>query len=224
MKKKKTQHTKSSKKHSALYSVVLVLLIISGILSHLHSQNGAEFTQDVVATYTQPKLEQRITIGNQTAPITIIVYARPGDQTTKEYMEFVFPWLNQKYIQNEYAQFIIKPHVEKEDADQNTTTFLKGHLAYCVYKTIQPPANVEAVFSVLNGQDFANQDALRKNCEISPEFKEDIFEVERFGMRGKYPITYVGVGGIQNTVIQGIPSQERFREIIREKQILVGQE
>ena len=58
--------------------------------------------------------------------------------------------------------------------------------------------------------------------EALPELIEDASEIENFGMVGINPRIYIGFNGNDNTVLDGIPSNERLRISLLYYQVQIG--
>jgi len=57
----------------------------------------------------------------------------------------------------------------------------------------------------------------------STRLREEMREVEWFGMTATQPRFYIGLNGKDNTVIEGVPEFDRFRIALRNNQLLIGQ-
>lgn len=61
------------------------------------------------------------------------------------------------------------------------------------------------------------------DVELTRFMKEDVSEVEHFGIGGLNPRLYLGFAGKGNTIFDGIPARGTLQNTIRDYQTMIGE-
>ncbi|MFH1174208.1 MAG: thioredoxin domain-containing protein [archaeon] len=229
-----------------LITIVIAVFIVSGLLGYLNMRDEkTNFvrqklqTGDTTYLYNfyisgRPNLDNRLYFGSPNASITFITYMDVHTPAAKYFMDTTFPNLTQDYIYTNQMRFYHKQYLTIDDYQQKTDTFIYANALACM-QLYNKNKYYDFYFALFNttkenipalASTFNVSGIVFNNCLYGKTFdsvREDMMEVDNFGMTGVTPRIYVGIEGRQLTQVSGIPSYTRLKQIIRQYQIQLGQ-
>jgi protein-disulfide isomerase len=190
-----------------------------------------EYLYDFYITRT-PIIDNRPFFGNKNADINLIGYLEFNSEESKYFILEVFPKIEKDYIKNGKMRFFHKNYVTKNDFKEQNENFFYAVSLNCV-EEIKSEIFWDFYFDLFN-IDLKEIKILLKKYNISEKkfsdclknpnldvIKEDSSEVENFDIVGMNPKFYIGIGR-DNSDIYGVPSYERFKRVIRQYQLIMG--
>lgn len=183
---------------------------------------------------SKPVITTRPYYGNKNATITIAAYISIESSASRYFMTNIFPELKKEYIDTGKVKFYHKNYVTVQDQTDNTSNYIYAKSLLCVnfidstkyypfYFDLFDLTNTSGIITLLNKHNIDIEKY--SNCMKIQQFRElteDMSEIENFGLQGMTPRYYMGVGGEDNTVIDGTPTYTKFKDTIRQYQTLIG--
>jgi len=179
-----------------------------------------------------PNLGNRFFFGNENASINLIAYLDLNSESSRYFISETFPNIENEYIKPGKIKFFHKNYVTFQDFKEKNENFM-----YAVYLTCAEEIKREVFwnfyFDLFNSEIKEMPSLLEKygiptkefdNCLKNPnleKIKEDVSEVENFYIVGMNPKFYIGIGR-DNRVIEGVPNYNKFKRIIRQYQLVIG--
>jgi len=163
---------------------------------------------------SRPDIENRPYLGNQNASISIVVYLEHNNTSSRFFYEELFPQIKIDYIDTGKARFYHKNHVSIENFKNDEPNYRFAEYLECHWQTVGTDY-YQLIFSNIS-------DPVSDCTDIPETLKQDISEVENFGMVGLSPRIYIGIMGHDYTIIDGIPSYNRLRRTILNYQTQLG--
>ncbi len=185
----------------------------------------------LINKYVQQQPFYDLVYGDENAPIIIIAVLGSKSQSTEYFINNIFPSVKSEFIDTGKVKFVIKQHISVKDIQENGERFKYAQTIACV-KKVKPSIYYEFYFDLQNNEI---EDSLEKinvsnekleECienQSFDEIREDMLDVELFGMRGIEPRFYIGFGENDYEIINGIPPYSTFRRAIKSYQIVIGE-
>lgn len=227
------------RKKQLLLSIILLVLLMVGSFCllvktdyfHIDYIKGKLITGDVVYLFDKfimgtPKLNDDLAYGAQDAPLMIIAFLDVKSDSSKYFMDEIFPKLKQEFIDPGKVKIYFKQHLTAKQLKARDETFKYAQALACV-KHLSQEQYFDFYFELFEAASFDElldgvaefEDCMQKEFE---SVVEDMLDVELLGMRGYSPRFYIGLNPRDSVIINGVPSYERFRMKLREYQILIG--
>lgn len=179
-----------------------------------------------------PNLEGRQYYGNGNASIKIIAFADMSSENSKEFISKIFPALKQDFIDTGKARFYHKHYITADDYKEKSKTYLNAKELQCM-NFIDKEKYYTFYFDIIAGNqdtgNLVNKHGIPKQlfyyCMEKQNFEElleDMSETENFGIVGVNPRFYIGIGDNDYTVVDGIPPYSKFKRVIRQYQLILG--
>lgn len=180
--------------------------------------------QGVFETYVikRPSLQARVPLGELDAPITLIAYL-DNSSATQYFLHEILPILEDEFIADGSLVYYQKPYIPMESYAHHDIQYRRARVLYCVQQLT--PTEYHRLSRLLYIQNETSGLRDFEDCldEPEPEFiKQDALESHSFGTRGISPKLHLSIKGTDVTVLDGIPSMQRIRRIIRSYEIQVG--
>ena len=180
---------------------------------------------------TNPGISGRPFFGNKDAEITMVGYLDSAADSSRIFMDDIYPTLKKEFIDKNRVRFVVKYYLDSTDL-KDSERFKAYSFLECVRKL--NGQNYNSIYMELiksnNASEFAaapeNGFPGLKSCLATDNFeniKKDAKEVENFGMIGLNPRFYIGINGNSNTVIDGIPTITKINQTIRLYEIELGE-
>ncbi|MBD3209734.1 thioredoxin domain-containing protein [Candidatus Woesearchaeota archaeon] len=220
----------------------IIFLAVNGAVRTEYEQKPhiqEEFAeQDYQALYdfyiaATPNLAGRPYYGDPDAPITLILYTDFTSAGAQAFADDILPGLLSEFVHTGKAKLYHKHHLTTDDYQQKTPTYYYAQSLSC-YHEQQPATYYEFLFALFNttlhdlpelvGSHGADRQALMQ-CIREQTFKnikEDLGEVQQFGMVGITPRLYVGMRQRGYQSIDGVPVYDQVRRKIRDYQVRLG--
>lgn len=182
----------------------------------------------------EPNIKDTALYGNKNAGITMAAFIDFESENSKHFIKNIFPDIKKEYIDTGKMKFYHKTNIIPEDADEVSDNFVYALSLVCVkdlnenvyfdfYFDLFDIEKKEQIFNLLEKYQIEKELFLEclKNKDRT-EIKESLSETEQLGIVGINPKFYIGINGNDNTVIEGIPDIEKFREVIRRQELILG--
>lgn len=191
----------------------------------------------------KPDINNRVYYGYPNASITIIAFLDITSESSRHFMNEIFPKLEDEFIKNGKARFYGKNHVTMQDFMQKNNKLLYAEYLTCIeslesLKKIKKQAYYSFYFdmfklngiegieeiSELMGKHNITKQMLDK-CLKENSFNDltaDLLEIENFGFSGISPRFYIGIDGTDNTILEGVPRYSKFNRTIRQYGFSIG--
>ncbi len=203
------------------------------IVSEKLKAGDINFLYDFYISAT-PEIYDRPYYGYENASITFIVYIDFTEGSSDYFMDKIFPQLAQEFIYTGKIRYYHKNALSVDDYNSKTSNFIYAQALQCVY-SLKKESYFDFYFDIFNvtqqedlpalaGKYGILEDKFRECLEKSDfdEIRQDVSEVENYGLVGISPRFYIGITDTDNTIIDGIPSYQKLRRTIRRYQIQLG--
>ena len=181
-----------------------------------------------------PDINNRNYYGNPNASVTMTAFLDIDSQSSKYFMNNIFPKLEEEFIKTGKIKFYSKNYLTIQDFTQKNNKFLYAAYLMCV-KSIKKEKYYSFYFDMfkLNGIEqisgligkYNLSKEMIDKCLQEKSFNEmniDILEVENFGVAGISPRFYIGIDGIDNVILDGVPKYPEFNRTIRQQEFSIG--
>ena len=181
-----------------------------------------------------PNINNRPYYGSGEAGITLIAYIDPTSESGRFFASDIMLQLEQEFVSPSKIRFYHKNYLTVDDMSEKTDRFIYAKSLSC-FDSFKRESYYDFYFDILKTEDvddiagIAEKHGMEKDFFLEcledgefPEIKEDISEVDSYGILGITPRLYIGLEGADNTIIDGIPTYTRLRRTIRNYQTQIG--
>ena len=181
-----------------------------------------------------PDISNRNYYGSPNASVTIIAFLDTDSESSKYFMGSIFPKIDEEFIRTGKIRFYGKNYLTTQDFAQKSNKFLYAAYLMCI-KSIKEEKYYPFYFDMFKLKEIGQisgllakynlSKAMMDNCLQGKNFNEmnmDILEVENFGTAGISPRFYIGIGGIDNVILDGVPDYSKFNRTIRQQEFSIG--
>lgn len=181
----------------------------------------------------KPIIEGRPYYGPANGSLTFIIYTDFTSAGAQDFRNSTLQWLIDNYVHTGKAKLYHKNYLTIEDLTAQNEAYYYAQSFQC-YANMNPAGTYEFYFALYDtklqdipelvetlGQDRKAFVTCLKQQPLK-ELKEDIAEVEQFGMTGISPWLYVGIQGREMSSFAGTPTQDRLYRTIRSYQTVLG--
>ncbi len=182
----------------------------------------------------EPNVENKQYFGNPEAPIDMIAYLDITSDASKYFLSEIFPEIKHNYIDTGLVKFYSKNHITIRDFNEKNEKFIYTKSLLCI-DSINRDVYYQFYFDLfsINSADeikllfkkYNISEKEYKECMQNKEFmqlKEDISEIENFGLQGINARFYIGINGTNYNMLDGIPKYRKFNRTIREYEFIIG--
>lgn len=181
---------------------------------------------------SEPNIIGRPFYGDAKASIVIIAYMDITSDSTKYFIENIYPVIKTEYLDTGKAKFYQKNYAIINDLQDNSNEFQILKSLNCMIEAKQDnryffdlvKSDVKTIlekYNISTNKDLMKiYDACMTN--IPDNLLEDISEVENFGIVGINPRFYIGFNSNDKTVLDGIPSLRVFTRTLKNYQVQIG--
>jgi|TARA_B100001971_G_C18160219_1_gene520953 hypothetical protein len=216
-------------------ALLLILLLMAGyiIIFSINSyQTLAEKnpvfkekvnSRDVTYLYnfylqSNPKTDNRMIYGNPDASITFTVVLDVTSDASGYFVKEILPLLKEEFIDTGKVKYYHKNYLTLEDIGEKTDRFKYSAALLCI-ESKEDYFNFFDEFK--DATAFISKYNLSQDCNEDVRLREDAMEIENFGTITAQRF-YIGIEGADSTVLDGVQSYAKFRRIIRNHQIIIG--
>jgi hypothetical protein len=238
---------KKNYQKKAIYLFILIFLIVIGInvMRFYHLQNNNPLAKEKISLVDtkfmynmygsqNPDIKDRPYYGEQDSPIKLVAYLKLDSEASRYFVKEILPNLTQDYINKGELKYYYKNYITMDDITQKSDNFryatallcikkLKQEVYYDFYSDILSASGIEQLPKLLEKYGIPVKEY---NLCISEgnfdELYQDALEVENFGMVGLNQRFYIGIEGMDATVLDGVPSYQKFQRTIRAYEIQLG--
>jgi len=158
--------------------------------------------------------------------ISIVIFTGFKCSSCGVFFSETYPLLKKEYVDNNKAKIYFKRYITRADFEEKTPEYELSRIIFCS-ENLSDEDYVSFAHLDEDGINKKIDEIKTKNPECIKNVDEEIIHeinlLELLGINSE-PTYYVGIRGKDNTVLQGIPSPERLRTSIRQKEILLGRE
>ncbi len=223
-----------------LFALLTAIFLVMGLLAHGLWRTEQTFRQELTsANMTIPLLTRhpdiggRPALGKPDAPLTLIVYTDFRSPAARSFFTDYLPQLQDEYLTPGELRYYVKYSLTLDDVRQRTTDYDFAQALACVHAVAPDTffAVHDWLFSatpeeLLNiPERFGIPEEPFVACFEGPPQRavlQDAAETERFGGVGIRPRIFLGVDGVSNTVLDGLPSYQRLKRNIRNYETQIG--
>jgi len=181
-----------------------------------------------------PDINERPFIGKKDAAITLVAYMDNQGESSRYFINEIFPTLKTEYMDEGKVRFYYKPFIIADDISKKTDRFIYAMSLDCIIEI-----NPEAYFSYASELfkatskkdiiDIASKNGLNvtelQECMAADPNRfllEDLSEINNFGLTGITPVFYVGIEDTNTKILDGVPSIDKFRKTIKQLEFAIG--
>ncbi len=192
-------------------------------LQRVVAREGASSLAELARPRQEPSLAGWPSEGAAGAPLTLVVYGDLTGPATRSLLERL-QLLNGESSSG-LLKLYFKPLVTWRDREEGNARFLLAEKLSCLAERAPERyfafvrAAVENPFVSAGECDDPNGD---DGGERGERLDELMLEARLYGLEGVSPRSYLGVGGRDNAIIDGVPGEEWFRRAISQKKLGVG--
>ncbi|NTV22952.1 MAG: thioredoxin domain-containing protein, partial [Nanoarchaeota archaeon] len=154
----------------------------------------------------KPEIDDSPYLGNITAPITIIVYNELGCDGCNAFYIQTYPYLYDNYIKTGKARLYYRPLLLGRDISEKSLNY---NLTKSLLCTSDAGDKYWEAFRKINVGEYYGP----VECDIDMKLSDLAQENQFFGIIAG-PTIYIGINNHDNTIITGIPAQDRLRRIL----------
>lgn len=220
--------------------IILIGMLLSGTLLYKHWDFARlSYTKKEISNkewgflfdkYIVQNPSVEVFYGEEDAPIQVIAFISPNSSSFRYFKKNVFPALESEYINTGRVKFSIKQHISVEDINEASERFKYAQTIACV-KKVKPEVYFEFYFDLEHSDVLTLLDKYKvsnkehRYClenQATDLIRDDVLDVELFGMRGIEPRFYIGFGKNDYKTIEGVPDYTIFKRTIKSYQLLLG--
>ncbi|MBW3019786.1 DsbA family protein [Candidatus Woesearchaeota archaeon] len=227
-------------------SIVLIFMIISStslMLFYIYDTNqnsylkekagngDYKFLLNYYAGNNPSNYDKNDFVGNQNTSITIIGILNPASESSVEFMEEFYPFLEKEYINTGQVKFSYRNYITQKDIEIKNNYYKYATLIECAKEQNNSFEIVKDIYSSINEEKIKiskesniNLTTLN-NCTQNKEFEvinQDALNVRKFGIIGINPCILIGIEGTNNQLMCGIPSQQKINKTIKNINVRLG--
>ncbi|MBU0614888.1 MAG: thioredoxin domain-containing protein [Nanoarchaeota archaeon] len=170
-------------------------------------------------------------LGSENASVTFIAYLDIESQDSADFFNEDFQKIREEFINTQKIKYYQKHYITEEDYQQKTGRYRYVKTFLCVAK-LDPEIYYDFYFDALTTKqgpeyylDKYNISTEEMDNCISQEQEEmryDILEIKNQGIIGKKQRFYLGIGGTDNNIMDGLPSYPTLSKSIKQYLFRVG--
>lgn len=182
---------------------------------------------------SKPQIQNNPYYGDPSASITVTAFLDIESEASRYFMKEIFPKLEEDYINTGKVKFFHKTYITLEDIEQKNNNFKYAISLNCLNKIDRD--NYYPIFFDLFSTNLEDINILLEKYDISinnydtcinennlDEIYQESSEIERLGLVGINQRFYIGIAGIDNTVLDGIPKYAKFQRTLRQYELQIG--
>ena len=232
MKSKKSSENSSKLKYMVLFIIVIFIVSLTYFiidynlrLKPLLKDSSGKNILDLLDFSPSSK----VYLGNSSSEITIVSYLGYGCVVCNDFESSIYPEIK-KYVDEGRVRYARKPFFLLNDINEKSARYYTSALMICAEEYYTDKYwEFDNLLKKSTENDFNDIPNLIKSYDtlnfcfegIEEQMKYIAKQNKIYGIFSE-PVLYIGINGKQNTVLTGIPTSERLREIIRDKEILLG--
>jgi len=178
----------------------------------------------------EPSIENIPYYGNSDASITLIAYFDITSDETEDFFNEFFPLIKEEFINEGKLRYYQKHYIIEEDYQKKTDRYIYVKAMLCIAK-IDQDKYYDVYFDMLETKKdvvyYANKYNISGmvDCVLNDELEEiqlSISEIRKLGMLGIKQRFYLGLDGVDNQIIDGMPSYENFQRSVKKSLFEIG--
>lgn len=237
---------KKSKSKNAFRLYLLILLIMAflafGLIFYSVQYGKQQYAENILETpyayriyaFSNPNIKGMPYYGDIEAGITFVSFTDINSDASRHFAEEIYPALKKDYFDSGIMKFYHKPYITLQDIWERNSNFEASMILGCV-KKIKKEKYYDAYFDMLlknisDGRKIIYSHNIPINsyneCMYSDETLKELYknalEIEGLGMAGINQRFYIGIGGKDSIILDGVRQYEEFQQAIRQQEIKIG--
>lgn len=221
--------------------IIIVLIVASGIYGYKKEERFRSYIKanltfsDIYEIYlknTPTISNENYFYGDENASIIFIAYLDFSSESSKMFIDEIFPGLKEEFIDTGKIKFYHKSHISFDDYDKKSESFIYSKSLSCA-RLIKNNAEFDFYFELFNTSLKELPELVDKYNIPKEEFiecikndnlediRQDIIDIEKSDILGIKPVFYVGIND-PTTRIVGITRYETFKKTIQDFQRQLG--
>ena len=220
------------KKRLAIVLILIVMLsyvIVVGFFSYNSITKRNPFlnekisSKDIEYLYNlyikrNPLKKGKLIYGNENASVSIIAFLDPTSDDSKYFLKKVFPSIKKEFIDTGKIKYYHKNYLTFKDIREGTDRFIYSAALYC----IGAKENYIDMFDEFDDiKEFKSKYNILGECLNNNDLMLNSIEVENFRLVTGQTF-YISVEGADTKIITGVPQYTRFRRIIKNRELAIG--
>ena len=235
---------KKTRQRLKLYLLIssIMAFLAFGLIFYMVQYSKQQFAENIFDTpyahrlykYSNPSIKDQPYYGDAKSSITFVAFMDTRSESSRDFIGKIFPLLKKDYFDSGIARFYPKPYIGIRDIEERNGNFEASMILECIKKIKKE--EYHAVYinmlmkNITDGRRIAYSHkipvASYNECMYSNEalkaLYKDALEIESLGIVGIGQRFYIGVGGRDNTLLEGVQPYEEFQQAIRQQAIKVG--
>lgn len=226
-----------------ILTIMIIYLVVIGIFLYQKEYGKDTFLRhkldslDLTYLYNlhiskTPNIDLLPSYGSPNASVTLIAYLDINSESSKFFINEIFPKLNEEFINTGKLRYYQKNYITEEDYRKKTNRFIYAKSLFCILE-IDKDVYYDFYFDIIKknhgigfyAKKYNISNELLTDCMVNQEYDvlmEDILEVKRFGILGIKQKFYIGIEGKDNKIVDGVPSYTRFQRLIKQHLFNIG--
>ena len=184
--------------------------------------------------YSNPSIKDQPYYGDAKSSITFVAFMDTRSESSRDFIGKIFPLLKKDYFDLGIARFYPKPYISIRDIEEKNSNFEASMMLECI-KKVKRDEYYEVYINMLmknitDGRRIAYDHeipvASYNECMYSNEALKMLYknalEIESLGIVGINQRFYIGVGGKDNIILDGVQPYGKFQQAIKQQEIKVG--
>lgn len=237
MRKKTRQRLKLYVLISAIASFLAFVLVLYNIDYTKH-----QFAENIFDTpyahrlykSSNPSIKDQPYYGDAKAGITIVAFIDASSEASRDFIGKIFPLLKKDYFDSGIARFYHKPYISIRDIEERNGNFEASMTLECIKKIKKEEYYAVYINMLLKNITDGRRVAYNHKIPVASYNKcmygnealkalyKNALEIESLGIIGIGQRFYIGIGGRDNTILDGVQPYEEFQQAIRQQEAKVG--
>lgn len=179
-----------------------------------------------------PNIQEKVYLGFDDAPIKIIAYLDINSDASRYFLAKIYPELYSSYIQTGKIKFYPKIHISIEDVNNKNDKFIYATTLQCIRQLKNEKyfdiyfklynTSPENILQLITKYNISSESYTQCKENLDNEdFIEEVSEIENLGLQGISQRFYIGINN-DLTILDGVPSINKFKQTIKQYQIMIG--
>ena len=235
---------KSKMKKLKLYLLISLIMafLAFGIIFYTVQYSRQQYAENIletpyayrIYTFSNPDIKDMPYYGDIKAGITFAAFTDINSEASRHFAEEIYPALKKDYFDSGIMKFYHKPYITLQDIEERNSNFKASMILECV-KKIKKEKYYDVYFDMLlknisDGRKIIYSHKIPLNsyneCMYSYETLKALYknalEIEGLGMVGINQRFYMGIGGKDSIILDGVQQYEKFQQAIRQQEIKIG--
>ena len=183
---------------------------------------------------SNPNIRDLPYYGDAKASISFVAFTDTSSEISRGFIAKIFPLLKKDYFDSGIIRFYHKPYISISDIEEKNGNFKASMILECIKKIKKEEYYAVYTNMLLKNITDGSRIAYAHNipvasyneCAYSNETRKSLYnnalEIESLGMVGINQRFYIGIGGKDNIILDGVHQYVKFQQAIRQQEIKIG--